>query len=188
MRKGLWTTSTWHSVRNQIASSVPPMGRLAIKTVQESSTSFSVMGPCQTHLIVTTWKNRAAKRYTCCKTLVGPASSNNFPCVTRLKPWPLTVFLDAPQGTLVHEEIKIFRSARIHHPRHWHPTNSTPVTYFLYYSKYSRIVQLGAVAPTQSCQQRHGQLVYLIKVENLWTDLLEKNTQIHNKTASLNGI
>lgn len=63
-------------------------GRLAIKTVQESSTSFSVMGPCQTHLIVTTWKNRAAKRYTCCKTLVGPASSNNFTCVTRLKHWP----------------------------------------------------------------------------------------------------
>lgn len=25
---------------------------------------------------------------TCCKTLVGPASSNNFTCVTRLKHWP----------------------------------------------------------------------------------------------------
>ena len=77
-------------------------GRLAIKTVQESSTSFSVMGPCQTHLIVTTWDTERQKGtlVTCCKTLVGPASSNNFTCVTRWKPWPLTAFWMLPKGRL----------------------------------------------------------------------------------------
>lgn len=43
---------------------------MAIKTVQESSTSFRVMGPCQTHLIVTTWDTERQKGARICKTPV----------------------------------------------------------------------------------------------------------------------